>query len=128
MMNKKLVSVLLITLASIFLFQKEERFQEKFAFISIPIKEFYLNIKNGTDDIIEKYITQSNTVDNLKRENVLLRKYLYNQKMTINQLEHYSKSKVKRYENSENVLHIQTLSYKKLNDFSYIYLLEGMQI
>jgi len=121
-MNKKLIFVILISLASLLVFQKEEKFQENFSFISIPIKKVYLNITNSISDSIDKYISQSNTVDNLKKENILLRKYLYNQKMTINQLEQYSKSKVKKYDKNDNVLRIQTLSYKKLNDFSYIYL------
>ncbi len=122
MMNRKLIFVILISLASLLLFQKEEKFQENFAFISLPIKRVYLNITNSINGSIDKYISQSDTVDNLKKENILLRKYLYNQKMTINQLEDYSKSKVKKYDANDNVLHIQTLSYKKLNDFSYIYL------
>ena len=122
MMNKKLLFVILISLASLLLFQKEERFQENFAFISIPIKKAYLNITNGVSDSIERYISQSDAVENLKKENILLRKYLYNQKMIINQLEDYSKSKIKKYDINDNVVHIQTLSYKKLNDFSYIYL------
>jgi rod shape-determining protein MreC len=121
-MNKKLLFVILISLASLLLFQKEERFQENFAFISIPIKKAYLNITNGVSDSIERYISQSDAVENLKKENILLRKYLYNQKMIINQLEDYSKSKIKKYDINDNVVHIQTLSYKKLNDFSYIYL------
>ncbi len=122
MMNKKLIFVILISLASLLLFQKEEKFQENFSVISLPIKRVYLNITNSINGSIDKYISQSDTVDNLKKENILLRKYLYNQKMTINQLEDYSKSKVDKYNENDNILHIQTLSYKKLNDFSYIYL------
>ncbi len=125
MMNKKLIFVTLITLASLLLFKKEEKFQENFSFISLPVKRLYLNITNSINDTIDKYINQSNTVENLKKENFLLRKYLYNQKMTINQLEQYSKSKMLKYDNSDNILQIQMLSYKKLNDFSYIYLTGG---
>jgi len=122
MMNRKLIFVILILLASLLLFQKEERFQENFAFISIPIKRAYLHITNTISNGIERYISQSDAVDNLKQENIILRKYLYNQQMTINQLEDYSKSKVQKYDKNDNIAHIQTLSYKKLNDFSYIYL------
>ncbi len=125
MMNKKLIFVTLIILASLLLFKKEEKFQENFSFISLPIKRLYLNITNNINDTIDKYINQSNTVENLKKENFLLRKYLYNQKMTINQLEQYSKSKMLKYDNDDNILQIQMLSYKKLNDFSYIYLTGG---
>ncbi len=125
MMNKKLIFITLITLASLLLFKKEEKFQDSFTFISLPIKRVYLNIKDSISDTIDKYINQSNTVENLKNENLLLRKYLYNQKMIINQLEQYSKSKMLKYDNSDNILRIQMISYKKLNDFSYIYLTGG---
>ncbi len=125
MMNKKLIFIALIILASLLLFKKEEKFQENFTFISLPLKRIYLNIRNSIDDTIEKYINQSNTVENLKKENILLRKYLYNQKMIINQLEQYSKSKMLKYDNTDNILRTQMISYKKLNDFSYIYLTGG---
>jgi rod shape-determining protein MreC len=122
MTNKKLIFVILISIASLLLFQREERFQENFTFISLPVKKVYLDIRNSIVDSFDKYISQSEAIENLKKENIILRKYLYNQKMTINQLEDYSKSKIKEYDENENVTHIQTLSYKKLNDFSYIYL------
>ena len=125
MMNKKLIFITLIVLSSLLLFKKEEKFQENFTFISLPVKRVYLNIKNSLSDSIDKYINQSNTIENLKKENLLLRKYLYNQKMIINQLEQYSKSKMLKYDNSDNILRIQMISYKKLNDFSYIYLTGG---
>jgi rod shape-determining protein MreC len=109
-------------LASLSLFQKEEKFQETFSLVTLPIKEWYLNITNQVNSSWEKYTTQADSIEKLKKENILLRKYLYNQKMTINRLQQYSDSKVKKYDIDKNILHIQTLSYKKINDFSYIYL------
>ena len=125
MMNKKLIFITIITLASLLLFKKEEKFQEDFTFISLPVKRVYLDIRNSVSDMIDKYINQSNVIENLKKENLLLRKYLYNQKMIINQLEQYSKTKMSKYDNDDNILRIQMISYKKLNDFSYIYLTGG---
>jgi len=122
MMNKKLIFVILLSLSSLFLFQKEEKFQEAFSVVALPIKNWYLDITNQINGTWEKHTTQANSIENLRKENILLRKYLYNQKMTINRLEQYSNSKVKKYDVDKNILHIQTLSYKKINDFSYIYL------
>jgi len=122
MMNKKLIFIILLSLASIFLFQKEEKFQEIFSVVTLPVKEWYLGIANQIDGTWKKHTTQADSIESLKKENILLRKFLYNQKMTINRLEQYSNSKVKKYDIDKNILHIQTLSYKKINDFSYIYL------
>ncbi|NEW60885.1 hypothetical protein GSY74_06275, partial [Sulfurovum sp. bin170] len=83
-MNKKLIFVILLSLASLFLFQKEERFQERFSLVTLPIKEWYLNITNQVNSTWERYTKQADSIDELKKENILLRKYLYNQKITIN--------------------------------------------
>ena len=48
--------------------------------------------------------------------------------MSITKLEQYSNSKIKKYDINENILHIQTLSYKKINDFSYIYLTNSKEL
>jgi len=128
MMNKKLIFIILLSLTSLFLFQKEEKFQETFSLVTLPIKEWYLNLTNQVNNTWEKYTEQSDSIDRLKKENILLRKYLYNQKMTINRLQQYSNSKVKKYDINKNILHVQTLSYKKINDFSYIYLTESDEL
>jgi rod shape-determining protein MreC len=127
-MNKKLIFIILLSLVSLSLFQKEEKFQETFSIVTLPIKEWYLNITNQVNDTWKKYTQQADSIENLKKENILLRKYLYNQKMTINRLQQYSNSKVKKYDIDKNILHIQTLSYKKINDFSYIYLTKGEKL
>ncbi len=122
MMNKKVVFLIIVLLASLLFFRKEEKFQDNFAVISLPIKNAYLHITDKVNNTIKQYISQSNSIESLQKENILLRKYLYNQKMTINQLEEYNEVRAKKFDANKNVLHIQTLSYKKLNDFSYIYL------
>jgi len=127
-MNKKLIFIALIVLASFVVFQKEEEFQKEFSFISIPIKKFILGVENSIKDYINTYLNQVDTIKRLKEENILLRKYLYHQEMIIEELENYSKSKVKKYDTNSDVLRIQTISYKKLNDFSYIYLTGGEKL
>ncbi|NPA60663.1 MAG: rod shape-determining protein MreC [Epsilonproteobacteria bacterium] len=121
-MNKKLIFIALIILSSFVVFQKEDEFQKEFSFISIPIKRFFLEIENSLKGYVNTYINQIETIKRLKEENILLRKYLYHQEMTIEKLENYSKSKVQKYDANSDVIRIQTISYKKLNDFSYIYL------
>lgn len=121
-MNKKLIFTVILSVVALLLFQKEERFQESFSKLTLPIKEAYLKFTNSSTEKFEEHTTQAKRISDLKKENVLLRKYLYQQKMTINQLEQYSHSKLKKYKNDENVLQVQTISYKKMNDFSIIYL------
>jgi len=121
-MNKKIIFTVVISVIALLLFQKEERFQESFSKVTLPIKEMYLDFANSTTQKFEKYTNQAERIDQLKAENVLLRKYLYQQKMTINQLEQYSHSKLEKYIHDDNVLQVQTISYKKINDFSNIYL------
>ena len=128
MMNKKLIFIALIVLASFVVFQKEEEFQKEFSFISIPVKKFFLGIENSLKSYVDTYFNQVDTIKKLKEENILLRKYLYHQEMIIEELENYSKSKVKQYDANSDVLRIQTISYKKLNDFSYIYLTGGERL
>jgi len=122
MMNKKIIFLVILLGAAILFFKKEGQFQESFTIVSLPIKNVYLDITNSIHNTINKYISQANSIERLKTENILLRKYLYNQKTTINQLEQYNKVKVEKFNTNQNILRIQTLSYKKLNDFSYIYL------
>ncbi len=121
-MNKKLIFTVVISIVALLLFQKEERFQESFSKITLPIKEFYLGFANNTTEKFDQYTSQAERISTLEEENILLRKYLYQQKMTINQIEQYSHSKLKKYVNDDNVLQVQTISYKKINDFSNIYL------
>ena len=122
MMNKKIIFLIIVLGVAILFFKKEGQFQESFAVVSLPIKNAYLDITNSINNNIDKYISQANSIEKLKKENILLRKYLYNQKTTINQLEQYNQVKVKKFNTNQNIIRIQTLSYKKLNDFSYIYL------
>ncbi len=122
MMNNKLIFTIILSIIALLLFQKEERFQESFSKLTLPIKEAYLNFTNQTTEKFEKHTSQAKRISELKKENILLRKYLYQQKMTINQLQQYSHSRFKKYESDENVLQVQTISYKKMNDFSSIYL------
>jgi rod shape-determining protein MreC len=127
-MNKKLIFIVLLSFTSLFLIQKEEKFQETFSAITLPVKEWYLNLTNQMNNTWDRYTRQAESIDELKKENILLRKYLYNQKMTITRLQQYSDSKVKKYDMDKNILHIQTLSYKKINDFSYIYLTNSPEL
>lgn len=122
MMNKKVIFSIIVLTAALLFFKEEEKFQENFAVISLPIKNIYLDMTNSITNTIDKYISQANSIESLKKENIILRKYLYNQKTTINQLQQYNKVRVKKFDTNPNILRIQTISYKKLNDFSYIYL------
>ena len=112
----------------IFLFRKEGSFQDRFALISLPIKEYYLQITNNINNAKNKYLNQADSITKLKKENILLRKYLYQQKLNIVKLEELVQFDEKTFNNYKNILRVQTISYKKLNDFSQIYLTKGEEL
>jgi len=108
--------------------RKEESFQDKFATVTLPIKESYLNITNSVKDAKEQYLDQADSIKELKNENLLLRKYLYQQKIRIIKLEALHTYNEDRFNLHKNILRVQTISYKKLNDFSQIYLTKGSEL
>jgi len=122
MKNKKFFFVIILLIFAFLLFQKEESFQKLFAHLTLPIKTYYINTAEGLKNSLDKHTSQAKLIEELKEENILLRKYLYEQKMTINELQRYGKFKFKKFNSNENILRVQTLSYRKLNDFSIIYL------
>ncbi len=125
--NRFILFIFLVFLI-IFLLKKEEKFQKKFASITLPIKKTYLEITNSIKGSINEHSNQVQTIQKLEDENVLLRKYLYQQKIdliTFKQLHHYNE---KKFNNFENILRVQTISYQKLNDFSQIYLTQAEKL
>lgn len=121
-MTSRLFLFFLFIFITIFLLRKEEKFQNDFALVTLPIKESYLNMTNSIDNSIEKYLTQAKSIVVLKKENLLLRKYLYQQKINLIGLKQLNQYNEQKFNNFENILQVQTISYKKLNDFSQIYL------
>ena len=119
--SRLIVSIFFIILG-ILLLREEKSFQDKFALISLPIKEFYLEFINSIKESRDKYLRQVESIEELKKENILLRKYLYQQKIKIVQLEQLTQFNEKKFNNHNNILRVQTISYKKLNDFSQVYL------
>jgi len=128
MKNSKLIFLSFVIISIVFLLRKEESFQNKFALITLPIKESYLNISNSITGSKDKYLNQSETIERLERDNILLRKYLYQQKTRLMELEELHKNNVKRFNIHKNILRVQTISYKKLNDFSQVYLTKGNEL
>ncbi|MCK5853956.1 MAG: rod shape-determining protein MreC [Sulfurovaceae bacterium] len=124
-MNKKIIFFIFILLTALLLLKKEAEIQNQFSKMVLPLKEWYVNLSIGINEYIEKYSSQSKTIDILKEENLLLRKYLYKQKSTINQLQQYSKVKFETLSQNEDVIPVQTISYTKFNDFSTVHLNHG---
>jgi len=124
-MNKKIIFFIFILLIALLLLKKEAEIQDHFSKMVLPLKEYYINLTTGISEYKDKYTSQSENIDKLKKENLLLRKYLYKQKSTINQLEQYSKVKFETFSTNKDILRVQTVSYAKFNDFSSIYLNNG---
>ncbi|CAA6814270.1 MAG: Rod shape-determining protein MreC [uncultured Sulfurovum sp.] len=128
-MKTSRILILFIFIAiTIFLLRKEESFQEKFALITLPVKKSYLDVRNSIDNSIEKYLTQSKSITALKEENLLLRKYLYQQKINLIQLKHLEQYNETKFNHFNNILRVQTISYKKLNDFSQVFLTKSEEL
>ncbi len=125
--SRLIISIFFIALG-ILLLRHEESFQDKFALISLPVKEYYLQFTNSIKESMDKYLKQAESVEALKKENILLRKYLYQQKITIVQLEQLTQSNEKKFNNYDNILRVQSISYKKLNDFSQVFLTNGNEL
>lgn len=124
-MNRKSIVIIILVISTLLLLKKEEIFQDKFALITLPIKESYLNLSNDMHNTIDRFSNQSKSIEALQEENILLRKYLYQQKMSIIQLEQLNGFSQLKFDLQENIIRVQTISYKKLNDFSQIYLTKG---
>ncbi len=125
--SQLIVSTFFIALG-VFLLRQEKDFQYKFATISLPIKEYYLQLTNSIKESRDKYLRQAESIEELKKENILLRKYIYQQKMHIVQLEQLTQFNEKKFNNYDNILRVQTISYKKLNDFSQVYLTKANEV
>ena len=128
MKNSKLLFLSLVIISIVFLLRKEESFQNKFALLTLPIKESYLNISNNIKRSKDKYLAQADSIERLEHDNILLRKYIYQQKIRIIELEDLHKNNVKRFNIDKNILRVQTISYKKLNDFSQVFLTKGHEL
>lgn len=128
MKTSRFILLLIFIILTIFLLRQEETFQEKFALLTLPIKESYLELNNSFHKTLDKYFNQADSIEQLKEENLLLRKYLYQQKIKITELSQLKKSSEAKFDNFNNILQVQTISYKKLNDFSQIYLTKGQDL
>ncbi len=128
MKTSRLLIFIILLLLTIFLLKKEESFQNNFALITLPIKTSYLELSNFINDKTEQYLTQVESIKSLKNENILLRKYLYQQKINLINLKQLNQYNENKFNDFENILRVQTISYKKLNDFSQIYLTKAEEL
>lgn len=128
MKTSRLFILFIFISITIFLLKKEEIFQDNFALFTLPIKQSYLEFSNSIESSIEQYLNQAESIKKIKDENLLLRKYLYQQKINLIELKQLSQFNETKFNNFENILRVQTISYKKLNDFSQIYLTKGKDL
>ncbi|CAA6821144.1 MAG: Rod shape-determining protein MreC [uncultured Sulfurovum sp.] len=128
MKTSRLIILFIFITLTILLLKKEESFQNNFALLTLPIKQSYLELSNSIQGAIDKYLNQAESIEILKDENLLLRKYLYQQKINLIELKQLNQYNEKKFNNFNNILRVQTISYKKLNDFSQIYLTKGEEL
>ncbi len=128
MKTSRLLIIFIFITLTLFLLRKEESFQDNFALLTLPIKQSYLKFSSSIHNSIEQYLTQAESIEALKEENLLLRKYLYLQKINLIELQQLNQYNENKFNNFSNILRVQTISYKKLNDFSQIYLTKGEEL
>ena len=125
MKTSRLILFLIITFLIVFLLKKEEKFQDNFAVLTLPLKEHYLHFSNSMHHSLNQYLNQVESIKTLEDENILLRKYLYQQKIKLITAQQFNQYNEKKLNGFENILRVQTISYRKLNDFSQIYLTQA---
>jgi rod shape-determining protein MreC len=128
MKTNRLFILFIFIALTIFLLRKVESFQDNFAILTLPMKQSYLELSNSFDNSINKYLIQAQSIEKLKDENLLLRKYLYQQKTNLIRIKQLNQYNEKKFNNFENILRVQTISYIKLNDFSQIYLTKSEEL
>jgi rod shape-determining protein MreC len=88
-----------------------------------PIKQTYTNMTRDVEDKSKSYLYQQQHIEELTKINLLLGKYLLNQKHYIQQVQDlYEKIPSLEKLPKDSVEIIQTISYVKLNSFSQIIL------
>jgi rod shape-determining protein MreC len=123
MKSRILVAILVLLLLTILVTRKDDRIVDSLLSIVNPIKQIYSNITQEVEDKSQSYLYQKEHIQELSRENKILRKHLLEQKHYIQQVKDLYK-KIPSLERTppQSVELVQTISYVKLNSFSQIIL------
>ena len=123
MKSRVLIVILVLLFFTIIFTRKDDRVTDSLLSIINPIKQIYSNITQEVEDKSQSYLHQKEHIQQLNKENKLLRKHLLEQKHYIQQVKDLYK-KIPSLERTppQSVELVQTISYVKLNSFSQIIL------
>ena len=123
MKSRILVAILVLLFLTILVTRKDDRIVDSLLSVVNPIKQIYSNVTQEVEDKSQSYLYQKEHIQQLNRENKILRKHLLEQKHYIQQVKDLYK-KIPSLERTppQSVELVQTISYVKLNSFSQIIL------
>lgn len=123
MKTRLVIIAILLLLLTVLLSRNNERISDTILGIINPIKQNYQNFTQDLEDKSHSYIFQKESIENLSKENRILRKRLLEQIHYIGQVKNIYEvlPKLSRLP-VPNISIVETISYVKLNSFSQIIL------
>jgi len=123
MKTRLVIIAILLLILTVLLSRNDERISDTLLGIINPIKQNYQNFTQNLEDKSHSYIFQKESIENLSKENRVLRKRLLEQIHYIGQVKNIYEvlPKLSRLP-VPNISIVETISYVKLNSFSQIIL------
>lgn len=123
-MKSRLLFVLLLLVALfVIVSQKNQRTHNAILSIISPIKQFYKQLTQEVEDRGKSYIFQKESIEKLTRENKVLKKYLLDQTLYLQQVNTlYQKLPSLEKLPYKSITLVDTVSYVKLNSFDEVLL------
>ena len=123
MKTRLVVIAILLLMLTVLLSRNDERISDTLLGIINPIKQSYKNLTQDLEDKSHSYIFQKESIENLSKENRILRKRLLEQIHYIKQVKNiYDILPELSHLPVHNISIAETISYVKLNSFSQIML------
>ena len=123
-MKSRLLFVLLLLVALfVIISQKNQRTHNAILTIINPVKQFYKQLTQEVEDRSKSYIFQKESIEKLTRENKVLKKYLLDQTLYLQQVNTlYQKLPSLEKLPYKSITLVDTISYVKLNSFDEVLL------
>jgi rod shape-determining protein MreC len=120
-MNKLVFLFILLIITVVYIFKKDRLLSDNYPIIN-EIKALYIEKAINTEEIIQKYFQQTQTIEKLKTQNKELIEYQSLYTSTQSTLENLKAALPYIHESEERIELAKVLSYVELNDFTKIWL------
>ncbi|TQV64561.1 MAG: rod shape-determining protein MreC [Sulfurovum sp.] len=128
-MTTKNFFILFFTLFIVlFVFREDKVVHSLYLKATLPIKRVYSNVTDAFSRKYEQYFDQADKIAELKNNNDKLQKYIYGQKMQLDQMKEFKKSQNPQLDFDKNIIRVKTISYKNMNNFSVVYLTKANEL